>query len=75
MRKVYVGVLTQFGAAGDIHPLSITWEDGRVYPIEHVLDLKAARTGAGRFRYTVRIHGQDTYLYRNGDKWFMESAE
>jgi len=75
MRKVPVSVLTQFGTAGDAHPLSITWEDGRVYPIEAVMELRAARTAANRFRYTVRIRGQDTYLYRTGDKWFMESAE
>lgn len=75
MRRVYVGVLTQFDSAGNIHPLSVTWEDGRVYPVESVLELRVARTGVGRFRYTVRIHGQDTYLYRSGDKWFMESME
>lgn len=75
MRKVPVGVLTQFGAAGDAHPLSVTWEDGRVYPIEAVTDLRPARTSPNRFRYTIRIHGQDTYLYRTGDKWYMESAQ
>lgn len=75
MRKVPVGVLTQFGATGDPHPLSITWEDGRVYPIECVMDLRPARTSPVRFRYTVRISGQNTYLYRNGDRWYMESME
>ncbi len=75
MRKVPVGVLTQFGADGGAHPLSVTWEDGRVYPIETVMELRPARTSPTRFRYTVRIHGQDTYLYRNGDHWFMESME
>ena len=75
MKKVSVGVLAQFGAMGETHPLSVTWADGRVYPIESVLDLRPARTDPDRFRYTVLIHGQEAYLYRTGDRWFMESAE
>lgn len=75
MRKVPVGVLVQFIANGDAHPLSVIWEDGREYPIEAVLDLRPARSTPNRFRYTVRIHGQDTYLYRDGDRWHMESAQ
>ncbi len=74
MRKVSVGVLAQFGADGSACPLSITWEDGRVYPIEAVIETKSARTQPGRFRYTIRVHGQDTYLYRSGDRWHMEST-
>lgn len=75
MRKVAVGVLAQFGTSGDIHPVSVTWEDGRVYPIEAVLEQRQARTSPERFRYTVRIHSQNTYLYRSGSRWYMESAE
>ncbi len=73
MRKVPVGVLTQFDAAGDAHPISITWEDGRVYPIESVIELRPARSSPTRFRYTVMIYGQETYLYRTGDQWHMDS--
>lgn len=75
MRKVAVGVLAQFGADGSTHPISVTWEDGRIYPIESVLEMKNARTQPGRFRYTIRVHGQSTYLYRTGDRWHMESME
>ena len=74
MRKVPVGVLTQFGATGEAHPLSITWEDGRVYPIEAVLEKRAARTAPTRFRYFVRVHVQETYLYSTGDMWYMECS-
>ncbi len=75
MRKVPVGVLVQFDAAGGVHPISVTWEDSRVYPIETVLDMRPARTSPGRFRYTVRIHGIETYLFRDSDRWHMESAK
>lgn len=75
MKKIPVAVLAQYGTAGDVHPISITWPDGRIYPIDSILDLRTARTSAGRFRYTVTIHGQSAYLYRTGDKWFMDGAE
>ena len=75
MRKVPVGVLVQFAPNAIAHPLSVTWEDGRVYPVEEVLDLRPARTSPDRFRYTVRIYNQETYLYRSGDRWHMESNQ
>ena len=34
--KVYVGVDARFDTEGRIMPLSITWEDGRVYGIDRV---------------------------------------
>ncbi len=75
MRKIPVGVLAQFDIVGATHPISITWEDGRIYPIEAVLETRAARNMPGRLRYTVRVHGQTAYLYRTGDHWHMDGAE
>ena len=49
--KVYVGVDARFDTEGRIMPLSITWEDGRVYGIDRVLDMRRAASlkagGAG----------------------------
>ena len=73
MRKVPVSVLVQFGASGDFHPISVTWEDGRIYPIDAVLDIRPARSSPHRFRCTVRIHDIETYLFRDADRWYMES--
>ena len=71
--KVYVGVDARFDTDGRIMPLSITWEDGRVYGIDRVLDsLKAG--GAGT-RYTVRIGRSETYLFNEDGRWFVERRE
>ena len=49
-RRVYVEVLVKFDTAGGITPLSITWEDGTVYEIDRILDVRrAACIQAGRW--------------------------
>ena len=73
MRKVPVGVLAQFDAEGRLLPVSVTWENGRVYNIDRVLDMRVSRTNRGNRRYGVVIHAQQTFLYRTGDMWYMEA--
>lgn len=75
MKKISVGVVAEFSAAGQVIPRSVIWTDGRVYPIESVLDKRTARTDQTLFRYTVRSYGQDAYLYRRGDRWFMDGTD
>ncbi len=82
--KVYVPVDVVFGEDGSMRPRAVRWEDGRVYPVDRVLDVRAAaaaRAGGHGDRYTVRIGGQITYLFFehavNGDgaapgRWFVE---
>lgn len=75
MRKVYVGVKAEVSTAGDWKPLSITWEDGRVFEIDRVTDIRrAASMGAGGtgIRYTCIIRDQPKYLYYENPRWFME---
>ena len=82
--KVYVPVKAGFDADGNIRPLEITWEDGRRYPIDKVLDVRQAaamRSGGQGDRYTVIICGKQSYLYfersadltgKNLGRWFVE---
>ena len=47
-RRTYVRVLVEFDEEGGVHPKRITWEDGRRFPVERVLDVRrAAATKAG----------------------------
>ena len=74
--KVYVEVTAAFSPDGTIIPLSITWQDGTVYEIDRVLDIRRAaalKAGGCGLRYTCRIHGQQTYLFLDEDRWFVES--
>ena len=82
--KVYVPVTASFNADGQLIPTEITWEDGHVYHIDRVLDVRqaaAAKAGSGGDRYTVRINGRQSYLFFERStnisgkvigRWFVE---
>ena len=67
-RKVFVEVTARFDTEGKITPLSLLWEDGTVYEIDRVLDVRRAaslKAGGMGIRYTVRINGKQSYLFHN----------
>ncbi len=73
--KVYVAVNARFSPDGRLVPLSVTWEDGREFPIDRVTDVcrrASMRAGGSGIRYTVEIGKKTTYLYLEEDKWFVE---
>jgi len=82
--KVYVKVGVVFREDGVMLPRSLTWEDGRKYPIDRVLNVRPAyaeRAGGQGDRYTVMIGGQQRYLFfehstdmddSNLGRWFIE---
>ena len=75
-RKVYVEVTARFDTDGRITPLSLTWEDGTVFEIGRVLDCRRAaslKAGGIEMRYTVRIGNQQSYLYYEDPRWFVEA--
>lgn len=82
--KVFVEVLAKFNTEGKIVPVMIMWEDGTLYKIDRVVDVRSApasRAGGQGDRYTVRINGMESYIYfersydiigRNLGRWFVE---
>ena len=85
--KVYVKVAAVFEQDGSIRPQTITWEDGREYKIDKVLEMRSsasAKAGGQGDRYTVQIGGQHSYLFfehsaaisgnRLG-RWFVERRQ
>lgn len=82
--RIYVSVSSCFDATGYMQPVSITWSDGRTFPIECVRDYRPADdSAAGSDCYTVVIHGQEKHLFfertaplfrsRVG-RWFVEKG-
>lgn len=81
--KVYVKVTVSFTEEGQMLPRAFEWEDEKVR-IDRVVAIKQAaamRCGGQGDRYTVIVHGQQTYLYfesnasLTGDnigRWFVE---
>ena len=85
--KVYIDVNVAFRSDGSMLPRSILWSNGRTYPIDRVLNVRAcnaARCGGQGDRYTVMMRGQRRYLYfehgldpddsRIG-RWFVEQGD
>ena len=74
-RKHYVQVLSRTDEDGYITPVSITWEDGRTFDIDRVLDCRQAaslKVGGTGTRYLVRIGHTTTYLFHEDPRWFVE---
>ncbi len=76
--KTYVEVTAAFSPEGTVIPLSIKWQDGTIYEVDRVLDIRRAaalKAGGCGLRYTCRIRGQQTYLFLDEDRWFVEARE
>ena len=85
--KVYVAVKADFNEEGIMLPREIIWEDGMKYEIDRVLDIRQAaamKAGGQGDRYTVRINGQQSYLFferstnqtgNNLGRWFVERKQ
>ena len=75
IRKVFVEVAAKFDIDGKLTPVSIKWEDGRIYSIDKVLEIRKAaslKAGGRGIRYHCRIHNQETFLFYDEPQWFVE---
>ena len=74
--KAYVPVVARFDKVGRVVPMSIEWEDGRIYRIERVLEARRAaslKAGGRGTRYRIRMeNGQETFLFYEDRAWFVE---
>lgn len=74
--KINLEVNADFDLDGNIRPRSITWEDGRIYAIDRVLDTRRAaslKAGGVGIRYICRIRGKTVNLFNEEGRWFMEN--
>lgn len=78
MKKVFVEVIVKHSKEGQKIPMSVTWEDRRSYEVDKVIDIRKAasmKVGGCGIRYTCRIMGQETYLFFEDEKWFVEARK
>jgi len=77
-RKAYVSVNLDVDEEGAIQP--------RLHPLEGRFDFQidqilykcratSKKVGGGGIRYTVMIKGKESFLFHEGDKWFVEAKE
>ena len=64
IERVYVKVASEFDSTGYMQPTSITWADGRTFPIETVRDFRPAGTAE---------HIDPRFTGRLG-RWYVERA-
>ena len=74
--KKYVPVTVRFDTDGKVRPLLIEFDEGQTFTIDKILDVcRAACQSVGGVgdRYTCRIQGQETYLWQEKGRWFVEA--
>lgn len=74
--RIFVTVTADFDPAGHIMPKTITWQDGRQFDIDKVLDVRpaTAKSGGSGIRYLCRILGHEIPLYYDefGQRWWCD---
>ena len=82
--KAYVPVEVSFDERGFMHPVRLIGQDGKVFEIDRVIQIKPAaamKAGGQGDRYTIRIAGKETYLFFERStsekgaiigRWFVE---
>ena len=66
--KINLEVIAAFDLDGNVHPKAIIWEDGRVFDIDRVLDVRRAaslKAGGLGIRYICRIGVKTVKLYND----------
>jgi len=75
-RRVYVKMAVEIDEDGRVVPVRVFWEDGRVFEVERLIDVRyaaATRAGGQGVCYTCRIMGRDARLYEDEGRWFVHA--
>ena len=66
--KINLQVNADFDLDGNIRPRAIIWEDGRVFEIDRILDVRRAaslKAGGLGIRHICRIRGREVKLFND----------
>lgn len=77
-RKQYVEVLAIHAIDGSTHPQKITLADGACFDIDEVKNVchpMTLKIGEAAIRYTIKIGTNETFLYNDADRWYVEMKE
>jgi len=72
--KVYVDVTEIRDKTGNIKPISFIWEDGKLYEIDRIIDVRPGHSlkgGGYGIRYTVEIRGKQSQMFLEMNRWFI----
>ena len=74
--KKYVDMIVRYFPDGTIKPMAVWWEEGKVYEIDRIIDVRPAaslKAGGAGIRYTCRIQGHETFVWLEDSRWFVEA--
>lgn len=71
-KKVYVSVESETDSMGIETPLKIKWNDNTKYVVERVIH--ASKESAALLKYIVLVQGQQKSLFKEKDRWYVESS-
>lgn len=69
-------MIVKYLADGTIMPLAIHWNEGELYEIDRVIDIRpcaSLKAGGAGIRYTCMIQGHQKYIWLEESKWFVEA--
>ncbi|SMC80402.1 hypothetical protein [Sporomusa malonica] len=75
MGKLFVNITAEHDVNGVIKPILLNWENGRVFTVDKILDVRQAaslKSGGQGMRYTCHIAGKQVYLFCDEGRWFIE---
>ena len=75
MSRIDLTVNVRHEIGGRAIPTSIVWEDGRVFAIDKVYDIRKAaslKAGGIGIRYTCKICAKTVIIFNDDGLWFME---
>ena len=77
-RKAYVSVNLDVDKEGVRYPRFIRWDNDLIFQIDQILykcRASSKKVSGGGIRYTVLIKGRESFLFHEGNKWFVEARE
>ena len=77
-RKAYVSVNLDVDKEGVLYPRFIRWDNDLIFQIDQILykcRASSKKVSGGGIRYTVLIKGRESFLFHEGNKWFVEASE
>ena len=75
MKRLYVTVNCDHTADGQSIPRIIKWDESRFSDIRRVLYACTSPQEFEGIRYTILVGSAEKYLFKVGDKWYVELQE
>lgn len=73
--KRYLNVICECSKEGQLKPLYLRWDNGVLYKIDKVLEVRkaASQVGGNGILYRIMVQGKERKLFYELNRWFIES--